>query len=186
MINFKIHLLVLLIFGYIGQVGAQTPMIRQDFTKVGASVSTMLYGLMTEEINHSYDGDLYGELKRNRIFKDNKNRKGWRSVKNDSAAKSSIELASEEQVACDERGLANNGALSRCLRLTIEKAVGRVGIANEGYCGIPIKPSTAYRASFYIKGTDRREPFRYRWEPKPTTPLLPVTGNNTPDLLLLP
>ena len=30
----------------------------------------MLYGLMTEEINYSYDGGLYGELIRNRVFKD--------------------------------------------------------------------------------------------------------------------
>ena len=47
--------------------------ITLDFTKPGASVSPMLYGLMTEEINHSYDGGLYAELIRNRIFKDNKN-----------------------------------------------------------------------------------------------------------------
>lgn len=30
----------------------------------------MLFGLMTEEINFSYDGGLYGELIQNRIFKD--------------------------------------------------------------------------------------------------------------------
>ena len=29
----------------------------------------MLYGLMTEEINFSYEGGLYGELIRNRAFK---------------------------------------------------------------------------------------------------------------------
>lgn len=79
----------------------------------------------------------------------------------------------------DERGLAINAALSTCLRLTVEKADGRVGITNEGYWGFPIKPSTAYKASFYIKGTDRREPFRWAWEPKPTEPALPVIENNT-------
>ena len=31
----------------------------------------MLYGLMTEEINYSYEGGLYGELVRNRTFKAN-------------------------------------------------------------------------------------------------------------------
>ena len=76
-------------------------------------------------------------------------------------------------------GNAINGALSTCLRLTVEKADGRVGIANEGYWGIPVKPSTTYKASFYIKGTDRSEPFRWPWEPKPTTPPLPVIENNT-------
>ncbi len=161
---------------------AQKPKLTLDLTKPGATVSPMLYGLMTEEINHSYDGGLYAELIRNRIFKDNKNTpEGWSLVKDDSAAKASIKLigASEENIPLDERRLAINGALSTCLRLTVEKAAGRVGIANEGYWGIPIKPSTAYRASFYIKGTDRREPFRWPWEAKPTTPMLPVIENQT-------
>jgi hypothetical protein len=35
-----------------------------------AHVSPTLYGLMTEEINHSYDGGLYPELIRNRAFMD--------------------------------------------------------------------------------------------------------------------
>ncbi len=161
---------------------AQTPVITLDFTKPGANVSPMLYGLMTEEINHSYDGGLYAELVRNRIFKDNKNTpEGWSLVKDDSSAKANIKLvgASEENVPYEERRLAINGALSTCLRLTVEKAAGRVGISNEGYWGIPVKPSTEYKASFYIKGTDRREPFRFSWEPKPTTPPLPVIENNT-------
>ncbi len=37
---------------------AQTPTLTLDFSKPGANVSPMLYGLMTEEINHSYDGGL--------------------------------------------------------------------------------------------------------------------------------
>src|ERR1700710_3116834 len=40
--------------------------------KTVAKVSPTLYGLMTEEINYSYDGGLYGELIQNRTF-----RKGW-------------------------------------------------------------------------------------------------------------
>ena len=38
-----------------------------------AKVSPMLYGLMTEEINYSYDGGLYGELVSNRTL----NEKSW-------------------------------------------------------------------------------------------------------------
>src|SRR5690242_17222468 len=177
------RLLMSLVAGCINQLTiAQMPVLTVDFTKPGANVSPMLYGLMTEEINHSYDGGLYAELIRNRIFKDNKNTpEGWSLVQDDAAAKASIKLvgASEENIPYDERRLAINGALQTCLRLTVEKAAGRVGIANEGYWGIPIKPSTTYKASFYIKGTDRREPFRHPWEPKPTTPPLPVIENNT-------
>src|SRR6478672_5237328 len=64
---------------------AQTPNITLDLTKTGARVSPMLYGLMTEEINHSYDGGLYAELIRNRVIKDNANRpEGWSLVNDDS------------------------------------------------------------------------------------------------------
>ena len=56
-----------------GNSEAQNPKLTLDLTKPGASVSPQLYGLMTEEINHSYDGGLYAELIRNRIFKDNPN-----------------------------------------------------------------------------------------------------------------
>src|SRR5215203_2057502 len=49
---------------------AQTA-LRIDLAAPGLPVSPTLYGLMTEEINFSYDGGLYAELVRNRAFKDN-------------------------------------------------------------------------------------------------------------------
>ena len=164
-----------------GNAIAQTPTLNLDFTRSGASVSPMLYGLMTEEINHAYDGGLYAELIRNRIFKDNKTTpEAWSLVKDGSVSNAAIKLmaAGEENIPYDERRHAINGALQTCLRLTVEKAAGRVGIANEGYWGIPVKPSTTYNASFYIKGTGRTEPFRWPWEPKPTTPPLPDIEDN--------
>jgi hypothetical protein len=36
----------------------------------GPKIDPIFYGLMTDEINYSYDGGLYGELIRNRIFQD--------------------------------------------------------------------------------------------------------------------
>jgi alpha-L-arabinofuranosidase len=179
----KICILLLAATGFaVNPALSQTPVITLDLAKPGANVSPMLYGLMTEEINHAYDGGLYAELIRNRIFKDNNTSpEGWRLVKENLSAEASIKLiGAEEQVPNDERRNAINGALSACLRLTVEKANGRVGIANEGYWGIPVKPSTTYNASFYIKGTDRSEPPRWPWEPKPSGPPLPVIENNTP------
>ena len=38
------------------------PVLTIQADKVVAQVSPTLYGLMTEEINHSYDGGLYAEL----------------------------------------------------------------------------------------------------------------------------
>ncbi|SPE60857.1 exported hypothetical protein [Verrucomicrobia bacterium] len=48
-----------------------TPVLQIDAGKVTGTVSPTLYGLMTEEINFSYEGGLYGELIRNRTFKAN-------------------------------------------------------------------------------------------------------------------
>ena len=49
---------------------AATPTIAIDASSAAGKVSPLLYGLMTEEINHSYDGGLYAELVQNRAFLD--------------------------------------------------------------------------------------------------------------------
>ena len=48
-----------------------------DLNQPKAAVSPILYGLMTEEINYSYDGGLYAELIRNRTF-----RSDWSGILN--------------------------------------------------------------------------------------------------------
>ncbi len=125
---------------------------------------------------------LYAELIRNRVFKDNTNTPvGWSLVKQDSVTKADIKLiaADPDNVPFTERRNALNGALQTCLRLTVEKAEGKVGIANEGYWGIPVKPATTYKASFYIKGTGSMQPPRRPGAPPPTTPVS-VIEDNTP------
>src|SRR5689334_22215178 len=62
---------------------AQQPVtltVRVD--QPGAKIDPIFYGLMTEEINFSYDGGLYAELIRNRTFRDDpKNPVHWSPVK---------------------------------------------------------------------------------------------------------
>lgn len=130
---------VLIFLFLTGSVFAQ-PSLSLDLSKPIASVSPRLYGLMTEEINYSYDGGLYGELIRNRIFKDNyKNPDHWSLVNADEA---SISLDHQNPI---------NEALNVCLRLDVKKAIKPVGIANEGYWGIPVMPNTIYHGSFFSK-----------------------------------
>jgi alpha-N-arabinofuranosidase len=102
---------------------------------------------MTEEINHSYDGGLYAELIQNRIFKNDPNNPvHWSVVQSDGASGS---------IALDNSNPVNETALTTSLRLDIESITSgqRVGIANDGYWGIPVLPNTQYRASFYAKAT---------------------------------
>jgi len=152
---------------------AQNPKLTLDLTKAGANVSPQLYGLMTEEINHSYDGGLYAELIKNRIFKDNPNTPEAWSLVREGGAKATIQLvaANSDNVPTDQRHQAINGALTTCLRLVVDTPGGRAGIANEGYWGIPVLPNTTYNASFYIKGTDNKPFPTESWEPKPAAPV---------------
>ena len=123
---------------------AQTA-LRIDLTEPGLPVSPTLYGVMTEEINFSYDGGLYAELVRNRVFKDDAKTPVHWSVVQDAGGSAAIALDQRYPVAAT--------ALTTSLRLDAAHASQghRVGIANTGYWGIPVKPNTRYRASFYAK-----------------------------------
>jgi alpha-N-arabinofuranosidase len=144
-------------------LAAQNPKLTLDLTKPGVTVSRQLYGLMTEEINHSYDGGVYGELIRNRVFRDNpKVPEAW-SVLQEGNTNASIHLVAgdPDNVPMDQRGHAINSSLTTCLKLVVEiRWWKRVGVANEGYWGIPVKPKTTYKASFYIKGLGSTPPRR--------------------------
>ena len=60
--------------GQSAQIAPAKPAVLEIQTeKTLHSVSPTLYGLMTEEINYSYDGGLYPELVRNRALRD----EGW-------------------------------------------------------------------------------------------------------------
>jgi alpha-N-arabinofuranosidase len=116
--------------------------------KPGVTVSPKLYGLMTEEINYSYDGGLYAELVRNRTFKDNaKNPDHW-SLIQEEGGKGTIKLDSQNYI---------NEALTVCLKLNAENTGKRAGIANDGWWGIPVKPATTYRGSFYAKASNNTD-----------------------------
>jgi len=116
------------------------PTLQIKADQVTAKVSPMLYGLMTEEINFSYEGGLYAELVRNRTFKANPtNAVYWNAI---------------NAVIALDTNTPLNDALNVSLKLNTSKASkdSPAGIANGGYWGIPVKPSTTYRASFYAKG----------------------------------
>jgi alpha-L-arabinofuranosidase len=117
-----------------------TPVLQIDAGKVTGKVSPTLYGLMTEEINFSYEGGLYGELIRNRTFKSSvQSPTFWSAV-------------GDTKLAIDTNQPLNS-ELNLSLKLDTSKAAKEspVGIANGGYWGIPVRPNTTYRASFYAR-----------------------------------
>jgi alpha-N-arabinofuranosidase len=118
-----------------------------DVNKPGVAVPKTFYGLMTEEINHAYDGGLFAELIQNRTFQDPLPRGRGATTQPGLAVRWSV--VGEGNASLD-RNDPVNPALPVSLRLDLSAKSS--GIANEGYWGFPIRPDTTYTASFYAKG----------------------------------
>lgn len=124
--------------------GQSTTEINVNADKPGIRISPTFFGLMTEEINHSYDGGLYGELIQNRSFRDRTDSAPHWAVWSSGDGSGAIKLESES---------AERSPLGVCLHLDVANAgvSSPVGIENDGYWGIPVKPHSTYRCSFYAK-----------------------------------
>jgi alpha-N-arabinofuranosidase len=80
-------------------------------------------------------------------FLDNPTEPAHWSVAQDADASAAMELDRQQPL---------NASIPVSLRLDVSQASSRAtaGVANEGYWGIPVKPNTRYRASFFAKGGD--------------------------------
>jgi alpha-L-arabinofuranosidase len=128
-------------------IGQQAATLTIDLTQVKAKVSPQLYGLMTEEINYSYDGGLYAELIRNRTFQDRgKIPPSWFLY----------EWGNADAAMEIDRTTGPSAALPLSLQLTVKSASEHdpAGISNAGYWGFPVRPQTTYHGSFYAKASD--------------------------------
>jgi alpha-N-arabinofuranosidase len=141
-------LFTLLVSTIVSAQASQTPTLSIDVNQIKGKVSPTLYGLMTEEINYSYDGGLYGELLRNRAFMDNRRGQPFHWFVYGSGN-------SDASMMMDT-STGPSPALPLSLALTIRSATSaeQAGISNEGYWGIPVRPNTEYHGSFYAKAAD--------------------------------
>ena len=127
-----------------------TALLKIDPRGPVKTFSPVFAGLMTEEINHSYDSGLYGELIRNRVFRDN--------VTNAEAWSLTVPQGDEAVMA-----LTTAFPLTDKLPVSLEVAITRIDtnkpvlLSNSGYWGIPVKPATSYKVSFYAKGNNAWE-----------------------------
>jgi len=124
-------------------IAAADPVITVDAGMAAGKVSPTFYGLMTEEINHCYDGGLYAELVQNRMFMDDPATPvHWSALPASAAA----------AIALDPKQPPNSRIpVSLRLDASSASAAAPAGIANEGYWGFPVIPATRYHASFYAK-----------------------------------
>ncbi|MGB9029342.1 MAG: alpha-L-arabinofuranosidase C-terminal domain-containing protein [Acidobacteriaceae bacterium] len=137
--------LALLTLAAASALAQSTASLSIDASHPTAAVSPTLYGIMSEEINHSYDGGLYAELIANRTFQNNRRRslERWILVeKGSSAAAISLDTTT-----------GPSAALPNSLKLTVTSADTHslAGFLNQGYWGIALHPSTTYTGSFYAR-----------------------------------
>jgi alpha-N-arabinofuranosidase len=124
--------------------GQAAPTLNIDINRPKAVVSPTLYGLMTEEINYSYDGGLYAELVRNRTF-----RSDWTGILNWFLVEKGSASA---RVAVDNReGPSTVLHTSAKIEVTKADAGSPAGLLNEGYWGIAVQPNMRYKGSLFAK-----------------------------------
>src|ERR1035441_337719 len=123
---------------------AQTPSLTIQVDHPTAQVSPMLYGLMTEEINFSYDGGIYPELVRDRAIGH-----GWGALAHwamVARGNSAVAISEDETTGPSE-------ALPRSIKVSVTAATeaAPAGLQNDGFWGIPVRPQATYTGSFYAK-----------------------------------
>jgi alpha-N-arabinofuranosidase len=118
--------------------------LEVDASVVAKPASQGLYGLMTEEINHAYQGGLYAELVNNGTFRGN-----WMGVDNWTEV---VRGDAAETMAVDrEDGPSTALHTSLAVKVTAASAGNEAGLSNSGYWGIPVRANTTYKGSFYAK-----------------------------------
>ncbi|MGB6901632.1 MAG: alpha-L-arabinofuranosidase C-terminal domain-containing protein [Acidobacteriaceae bacterium] len=137
--------LALLILAAANALAQSTATLSIDASHPTANVSPTLYGIMSEEINHSYDGGLYAELIANRTFQNNRRRSLERWIL--------VEKGNSEAAISLDSTTGPSAALPNSLKLTVTSsdAHSLAGFLNQGYWGIALHPSTTYTGSFYAR-----------------------------------
>ncbi|KAI6784837.1 uncharacterized protein J7T54_007931 [Emericellopsis cladophorae] len=97
----------------------------------GNASSPLLYGLLYEEIYHSGDGGLYGEMIRNRAFQGR--------------------LVLDGGPASRETGSSGIRLMYQMRMDVPEGTTGPVGFYNDGFWGFHVDASKEYAASFYLR-----------------------------------
>jgi len=109
-----------------------------------AKVSPTLYGLMTEEINYSYEGGLYGELVQDRTFQ---------SSRSDTENWIPVEQGTAHGLVVRDAGTGPSAALPASLKVTVTQAdaANTYGVRNRGWWGVALRANTTYTGSVYAK-----------------------------------
>ena len=170
----KLLLLITMLSMNAVMLNAQTLTLRLD--KAETEVSPMLYGLMTEEINYSYEGGLYTQLVANPAFTDmfnpGRGRRGGRPNANApriTPRPDRWQLSDTVKVQVRQnRQDGINSAIPTSLVVNYDEA--GLALVSEGFWGFPIRKNTTFKGSLYV-----RQPAARNNETAAPTPLRSLT-----------
>lgn len=170
----KLLLLITMLSMNAVMLNAQTLTLRLD--KAETEVSPMLYGLMTEEINYSYEGGLYTQLVANPAFTDmfnpGRGRRGGRPNANApriTPRPDRWQLSDTVKVQVRQnRQDGINSAIPTSLVVNYDEA--GLALVSEGFWGFPIRKNTTFKGSLYV-----RQPAARNNEAAAHTPLRSLT-----------
>jgi alpha-N-arabinofuranosidase len=126
--------------------GPEQPVAHLDIDPhvIVKPASAGLYGLMTEEINHAFEGGLYAELVSNNTFRGN-----WDGIEDWGM----VLKGHAQAMTTLDKTEGPSAALPTSLELKVDAAApgNEAGVSNTGYWGIAVRPHTTYKGSFYAK-----------------------------------
>lgn len=143
-----------------------------DCNQHGHAINPRMYGIFFEEINHSGEGGLYGELLQNRNFEEHVIPSGTTLIDGYACAPHSLNYLtgvysdwkiawntdSLKMVGWSVEGAATYDVTDECqlhpntpnaLRLEMQKP--GVSLSNSGYWGIPLREGAKYDLRFYLQ-----------------------------------
>ncbi len=178
-IHLAISLFAVLLTASCNSTSQPEGQIVVDMAHKGATISSSMYGIFFEEINHAGEGGLYAELVQNRSFEEKEYPEGYYaegdrlypgSAKNHLTGDtySSFFKWNEEEVpgwSLETKGeekarmqLTKNNPLHKAaansLQITIPESAEEVSLINEGFWGMGVKGKERYNLRFYLRAPD--------------------------------
>ncbi|HET9656091.1 MAG TPA: AbfB domain-containing protein [Kineosporiaceae bacterium] len=126
---------------------AATATLTVQVNRSAAATSPVQWGHIVEDINHSVEGGLNANLVRNSTMKEGGANppSSWSLLTSGSGSGS---IATDTTTPLNS---ANASALK--LTVTVNGGANTVGVANTGFYGVALQPSTTYTASFFARSS---------------------------------
>lgn len=113
----------------------------------GITISPDFFGLFMEDINYGGEGGVYSDLIRNGGFNDSSSvLRAWQAV----SGSTTVAALTSDATTGPTTALTMSGKLAVTSGVS---ASSRAGIANTGFFGVAVAPSTTYSFQFYAKAS---------------------------------